>query len=230
MESERKANLTTAQGQRNLMTGKAGECAVASQLFLRGLPITFAVVDMGVDLFAHNGCRIQVKCAHVLSTPKAIAKHGEGSYFFPMPKSKRRAVSDLKVRVIPKASFASVCDVVVFWGIEQNRFWVVPSAICDKVQAFVLGPNDRKRFSGSIEELRELSKLGYSHDEIAVQMNCCRWTITHALGKEIDFQEASAVSVARTCEGAWENILNFGEPAPVIEQVNMLNPELQQED
>ena len=192
------------------LTGKAGEHVVTGQLMLRGVNVYWPSVDRGCDLLTESGCRIQVKTSHMCSTPKALAIHGEGSYFFPLPRTRRIAVSDNKARTIAKPLFVENCDVVVFWGVETNRFWVVPAELCDRVQAFVLGPSNERRFSGSIEDLREMSRLGYSHQKIADHYNMDRAQVTTYIN-DTDRMEvkASTVSLARACENAWQNITDF---------------------
>jgi hypothetical protein len=201
---------TTRSGIQGSLTGKAGEHAVCAQLLLREVSVLWPSVDTGVDLFTDKGCRIQVKTAHMCSTEKAIRVHGEGAYFFPLPKTKRRAATNTTSVMVPRRKFADTCDVVVFWGIEQNRFWIVPARLCDTVQAFVLGPKNERRFSGSIESLREMEKLGYTHQQIADKYNMERSQVTTYINDESRVEvAASAVSHARICEGAWDLIVKF---------------------
>lgn len=210
--------LILNQGRRNLLTGKAGECAVASQLFLRDCAVMFAIVDLGADLMAENGCRIQVKTAHVNTTEKSIQVYGQGAYIFPLPRARRRPITNSTSRMLPKAPFTEICDVVVFWGIEENRFWVVPASICDLVQAFVLGPTGRHHFVDNIEGMRDMVKLGYTHDEVATKYDCSRAKVTRLVNSDKESQEPSAVSFARNHENAWELITDFSRTA-AIEQI-----------
>jgi hypothetical protein len=195
------------------LTGKAGEYAVASQLMVRGMSVLFPAVDHGVDLQTENGCRIQVKSAHMTTAEKAIRQHGEGVYVFPRPSSRRILCVKTGARVIDSRSrkASEYCDIVVFWGIEQNRFWVAPSNICDDWGVFALGKrNPSNRYVGSEQELREMVSLGYNHAEIARQLGVCRPRVTMMLNHpETIATTPSAVSLVRNCENAWENILEF---------------------
>lgn len=206
-------NNTREQGRLNNLTGKAGECSVAAQLFLRGLPVAFSLVDMGVDLHAINGCRIQVKSAHVSATPKALRKLGPGCYFFPLPKVKRVAINDRQARLNVREVFSKYCDVVVFWGIEGNRYWVVPAALAERSSGLILGADDPGRFVGNVKEMRDMLSLGYSRQEIASHHGIDRTTVHNLLKSPKDFQGPSVTSLVRQCENAWEHIFNFSRAA-----------------
>jgi hypothetical protein len=192
------------------MVGKAGEHAVAAQLLVRGVHILFPASDYGVDIQAENGCRIQVKSAHLVCTEKALAVRGEGTYSFVLRRRKRMAVSDTRniMRDLPPLSES--CDVLALWGIEQNRFWIVPSTVADKTQLLCLGREQPRRFVGSVDDVREMVKLGYKHHEIAKKYNVGRELITMLLNRDgFESQDMTATQVARQCENAWENITNF---------------------
>jgi hypothetical protein len=205
------------KSNRNSLTGKAGEHATAAQLMLRNVNVLWPSVDCGVDLYASTGCRIQVKTARVCSTEKMVRFNGEGAYVFPLPKSKRRAITNSTSVVVPRPKFSETCDVVVFWGVEQNRFWIVPANLCDMVQAFVLGPSNERRFHGSIESLREMAKLGYTHQQIADKYNMERTQVTNYINDLSRVAiEASVVSRARVCENAWHLITEFEQGKPVV--------------
>ena len=210
-------NSESQRGRHSLYTGKAGEYAVASQLALREVNVLWPVVDEGVDLFTPTGCRIQVKTAHVSATEKMVSQHGEGAYVFPLPRTKRIAITDGKNVLRARKTFADTCDIVVFWGIEQNRFWVVPAYLCDQVQAFVLGPSNERRFHGSLESLREMVRLGYTHQQIADKYNIDRVQVTNHINDLSRTEiKPSAVSRARICEGAWHLITEFDRNVPVV--------------
>ena len=199
------------------MTGKAGEYAVAAQLMIRGVPVFFPGADYGVDILTSKGCRIQVKSAHISSSPKMVKQHGEGAYLFPLHQSRRFPMSNSRVRVIKTPRPSEYCDVMVFWGIEQNRFWVVPAPLCDNAYLFCLGKQNPNRYVGSEAELRELVSLGYTHEEIAKQFGVSRSRVTVMLNHPETIAEApSAVSLVRNCEGAWDHILSFGSVEPVV--------------
>ena len=196
-----------------MLVGKAGEHSVAAQLMVRGVNVCFPAVDDGVDLITENGCRIQVKSSHLAITPKMIALRGEGCYSFPIPKMKRIAMSDSKSRLRPMPKISEVVDVIVLWGIDQNRFWILPSKMGDEVSLFALGRENPVRYVGSPEALREMVSLGYTHEQIAAQYGISRSRVTVILNHpETCATKPSVASLARECENAWERILDFVPP------------------
>lgn len=183
--------------------GKAAEHAVASQLLLRGVSPLWPIVDLGYDLMTDASCRIQIKSSHI----DGQAEDGQGYYWFPLGKSRCMIRGNQAVRVaLPDIS--EKCDVVVFWGIEQNRFWIVPSKLC-RIQGVALGLPDPERFVGSITAIREMVSLGYSKGKIAKHYGVGRHTIFNLLRSTKDFQEANATTQMRLCEGHWEPIVDF---------------------
>lgn len=209
---------TKADGMQNMYTGRAGELAVASQLFLRQCPVMFPSVDVGADLHAQlSGCRIQVKSAHICATPKIVAKCGRGLYFFPLLKTKRRAITKDRSVMRPRLAFAAVCDFVVFWGIEENRFWIVPAALADKSTGLALGAVDPERFVGSVQDMRDMRALGYSLQKIADHYGILRHTVMNLLRTDKQFQGASITSQVRQYENRWDLITDF---TPATAQAN----------
>lgn len=200
------------------LTGKAGEHAVAAQLLIRGVRVYFPAADYGVDLIANDKCRIQVKSAHISTTPRMVKQHGDTAYVFPLPKSRRVISKGSIIRTEPKETFTESYDVLVLWGIEQNRFWVVPASLAQQRQLFVVGRSNPPRFVGNIEDLKEMQRLGYTHEQIAKQYGMHRASISLILNREgFESQEASVVSQVRNCENAWENIINFEPRSPEVQ-------------
>lgn len=223
----RRDTKTKQDGMDCSLDGKAGEYAVASQLLRRKMAVLWPTVDTGYDLMAANGCRIQVKTTHRLQEGNK-ANYPPGAYWFALPKVKNRATATAgKIRVVPRPKFSDVCDVVAFFGMEDDRYWILPAKLCDGVSAFVMGFENPRRFSGDINELRELNKNGMSHEKIAEKFNCHRVTVTRLINSDKDYQKKSNFEIGRRSENAWEHILDFGlekdsEPVTteVLEEVN----------
>lgn len=200
------------------LIGKAGEYAVATQLMIRDVVPFFPAVDRGVDLMAENGCRIQVKSAHRCSTPVTLRKNLEGVYRFSFKRGVHRASSERgaikSVRFIPARKLSEYCDVVALWGIDQNRFWVVPSKLLDGIQGIDLGQYRERAFSKDVAEMREMVKLGYSQKEIGEHFGISDGAVCVRLkraGTEVNVTKQTAA--IRACENAWEHIINFGQPS-----------------
>jgi hypothetical protein len=191
------------------LVGKAGEHAVACQLMLRGLDVGFLGVGVGTDLVAENGCRIQVKSGHLCNSDK----RGSAHYMILLRKTvayRRRSTVDSEPKVLYRKPFSEMCDVVVFWGIEQNRFWVVPSKLCDDCYAVRLGMDlvTRPRFVENIADVRSMVDLGYSHSQIATHYGTTRAIIQRFLAGGKDCDE-SVTAQMRACENDWGKILDF---------------------
>jgi len=192
------------------MAGIAGEYAVAAQLILRGVDVYFPGVDWGVDLMTGSGCRVQVKSAHINTSPAMIAAHGEGTYNFSLHVSRRVVRGGGTSEIIRRPKPSARADVYVFWGIDQNRFWVVPASIADDVTCFNLGREITPRFVGNIADVHEMVKLGYTHAEIGKKYGVNRTLITQILNRPgFESQGPSATAQARACEGAWHHIIDF---------------------
>jgi hypothetical protein len=186
------------------LTGRAGEYAVAAQILLRDMAILWPAVDMGCDLMAENGCRIQVKCAHFYNHPDGARYH------FPLPKTRRLPNTDKTTKLVTRKTFAEICDYVVFWGIEQNRFWVVPAAVADSCTGVDLGiESSQRRFVGSVADMREMKALGYSNYKISKHYGIQQCSVKQFLDSGKDIIDETTVSRMRACEGRWDFILEF---------------------
>jgi hypothetical protein len=131
-------------GKRGALLGQAGVHAVASQLCLRGYVILHPEVDYGVDLMLDNGIRLQVKVAHITYQQSSLtnntgARGGQtGSYFqsgaygFNL----RRGVWEKEGNRMSRKecrTYEGVADFFVLWGIDENRFWIVPTSVKNRV-------------------------------------------------------------------------------------------------
>ena len=211
-----------------VLTGKAGEYAVAAQLMIRGVVPFFPAVDRGVDLMAENGCRIQVKSVHRCTTPITLRKNLEGVYRFAFKRGVYRASSERgtikEVRYVPARKFSEYCDIVALWGIDQNRFWIVPSNLLDGIQGIDLGQYRDRAFSKDVPAMREMVSLGYSQEEIGKHFGISGAAVCVRLkraGTEVNVTKQTAA--IRACENAWDHIINFGQPS--VEPVTLV-PEI----
>lgn len=191
------------------MIGKAGEYAVSSQLMYRNGNVLWPSVDMGYDLLCENGCRVQVKTAHLRISPSITKYYPEGIYSFHFPKKRKIATSAGKVRITDRKPMSESCDVVVLVGIEQNRYWVVPSSMLDGVQCIFMGPKNARAFSEDLPNMKEMVKLGYSQAEIGKAYGMSQAAISHRLNSDTESHADSKVKRVRECENAWEYILDF---------------------
>jgi hypothetical protein len=216
-----------------VLTGRAGEYAVAAQLLLRSVVPAFPAVDTGIDLLTTpSGCRIQVKAAHLCTTPAIVRKNTEGVYRFSFPQHYFRNTSNRgpvnRVRT-PRRQFEEYCDIVVLWGVDQNRFWVVPSNLLNGLQGIDLGPNNERSFSKDVPEMREMVRLGYEQAEIAKHFNISQASVSIRLKRAgCKIYLSSRTLAIRQCEGIWDPIVDFGRvetivlpPEPVLNSVEI---------
>jgi len=189
----------------------AGEHAVAAQLLVRGLNVFFPAIDTGVDLLCDNGCRVQVKSSHLGVGPSHKATYPEGIYQFEFKAWRSIAMNSTRSRRAPRPSLESYCDIVVLWGIEQNRFWVVPAGVFRGTQRVFLGPTNDRRFIKDIPEMQAMVEMGMSQVEIGKHFGIRQAAVCTRLQKATTRQHCESIRHdVRLCENAWENILNFG--------------------
>lgn len=194
-------------------TGSAGEHQVASQLLLKGFVTSFPNVDIGFDLHGENGCRIQIKTAHLTPVTAKFNSFDEPIYVFHFQHDKPVASGSKNVKIRPKKMLRDICDVVVFWGIEQNRFWIVPVGLMGDLQILVLGPSFKRGFSEELKDMKEMQSLGFSTYDIAQYYGITQGSAWRRL-QASEAKNTSATSLIRACENAWDHILKHGEPDP----------------
>ena len=113
---------------RTQLQGQAGVWAVASQLAIRGHVPIFPGVDYGWDLMIENGLRLQVKTSRLGSQRKRGTSIYPG-YSFNLRKTELGYQK--RVRSV-KRDWRDVADFFVLWGVDENRFWIVPTATANR--------------------------------------------------------------------------------------------------
>ncbi|SRR6266481_1497961 len=104
------------------LQGQAGVWAVAAQLAIRGHIPIFPGVDYGWDLMIENGLRLQIKTARLNGqTKRGVLYPG---YSFNLRKT---SISSIKRMSSIARDWTKVADFFVLWGIDENRFWIVPT-------------------------------------------------------------------------------------------------------
>ncbi len=147
-------------GKLGNLKGQAGVYAVASRLCLLGHVPFFPGVDQGVDLVIENGLRLQVKVAS-LTYPQCGKGPNKnylgGAYGFNL----RRGVWEKEGnRMSRKDSrrYDDVADFFVLWGMDENRFWIVPTSLKNRVIWFGRGdhPNGSNNvtYTSAIKQAR----------------------------------------------------------------------------
>ena len=110
-------------GREFQLQGAAAVWQVASQLALRGHNVLFPGLDEGYDIQLSNGLRVQVKCSTLRIHSKGFQYPG---YLFGL----RRGAWDRGAKKYRRSTlrpYSEVADFFVLWGIDENRFFVVPT-------------------------------------------------------------------------------------------------------
>jgi len=134
-----------------LALGQAGVYRVCAELLVRGVNCAIPTVDTGVDILLLDGRRVQVKATRLASRrskDKQAPSLGPAYRFTlsvkgfgnPHQGSWRRHASS---RPFVLRSYSNEVDFLVLWGVDEDRFWVIPAAICDQRQCLVLYPGHR---------------------------------------------------------------------------------------
>lgn len=192
--------MASRKAPQNLLQGQAGVYRVASVLCLQGLNPFFPAVDHGVDILADGLIRIQVKSAH-LRTDRV---YPQGAYWF---KLGRTAIRE-KRQVWEQVGFTEFCDFVVFWGIEQDRFWITPAAALTNHQCLVLGPDVWHR-NIDVESTSELLASGMLQSEVAESLNVSQSTVSRHVRGIHAVSRRSLGATVKGYESQWDLIHGY---------------------
>lgn len=207
----------------NLLQGQAGVWRVASELALRGFTPHFPGVDFGYDIMIEAGVRIQVKCAH-LSFRRPYPK---GAYWFKLAKGAIVSGSNTIKKRLTQV-FSEKSEFVILWGIEQQRFWIVPSGHLDNHQLVVVGPDVGHR-ALDMGKVKALHAEGRSQEWIARELGVQQMTISRRLrGLYVEAQRATSQKV-RECEGRWVQIQECVDLAHGVESIESFQETTSQE-
>lgn len=186
---------------RTMMQGMAGNYRVASELMLRGLNVYFPAIDIGVDLLVEGCVRVQVKSAHI-STHHRYDKSGRPVYGFRLTQT--HFLGSRGVRSSAR-DFSKDCDFVVLWGIEQNRFWIVPAALLNDRFSIVLGQEDRW-VQSDVDAIRQMHAEGKTSEEIGQKLGMSTMTVwRRTQGMYVDSPNP-LIHRIKNCEGRWDLI------------------------
>jgi hypothetical protein len=191
-----------------LAQGQAGVYTVAAQLLLRGINPCFPAVDCGADILTDWGTRVQVKCSH--RRPSIWG----GTYHFALSSgiTVYTGVNGYKknpLRERGSRTYSNECDFFALWGIEDNRFWIVPAALLDGKTAAIMVGSDCPWLRLDMAAIRGDSESGMSQRAIADKYNISQKSVLRVLhGKIIKVNVETGFSkVLLSYENRWELIL-----------------------
>ena len=183
--------------------GQAAVYRVVSELIFRGMSVSLPCVDdHGVDLYA-GSVRIQVKSAYY----RKDKHYPTGAYWFKLTHGSIVTGANT-IRKRGARQFSAECDFVVFMGIDEQRFWIVPAAMLDRksLVTLMLGPEGFYK-RGDYEETKRLRAEGFSQQAIADRLGVTQAAVSYQLlGGEKTRPKATMSSRVRELENRWDLI------------------------
>ena len=174
--------MNAARPNERHLQGLAGFHAVASQLALKGHNPCAPGVDYGFDILLDTGVRIQVKSSHLYMSHPA---YPVGAYRF----SIRENVTVQKgvlVKGRPRRSWKGLCDYFIFWGINENRFFIVPCAQMVNGTVYIrresIARKDLKRQAQRMQD--DGMKTGAIAEELGLSVREARWLLSSCARNE----------------------------------------------
>jgi hypothetical protein len=143
--------------------GQAGVYTVAAQLILRSINPSFPAIDRGADIITDWGTRIQVKSGFLRR-----GAYG-GSYHFCLDSGQTLYTSGQGYKKSARThsrKFSDECDFFVMWGIEGNRFWIIPAVVLDYKTTVVMVGADTPLLRADLDAIRKDRANGMTFKEI----------------------------------------------------------------
>lgn len=190
------------------MIGQAGCFRVASELLLHGHVPSVPSVDTGVDILLDNGIRIQVKSKHLGRTHP---NYPEGVYHFSVKENNHGS---------KKRDWTKCVDFLIFWGIDEDRFFIVPAA--EAVQSFWIRPGGKTLRSLDLGAMRILRDKGMTYQEIAEQFGVNDMTVARNLKRPSHGNSPGSNRHLAAYEDRWD-LLNLNAVLKQVEKESVLS-------
>lgn len=158
-----------------IVQGQQGVHRVVAELIDRGHKPYLPVTDEGIDILLRSGLSIQVK------TTRRETQHWRtpGQFLFTLAKA--ATIRKKTVVAAPARQFSALCDFVVLYAIEANRFWIVPAVVLDGRWTVTI-PRDRGQWRAcDVAGIQALQAQGHTIEAIADHFNVAPRTITRRL-------------------------------------------------
>lgn len=205
-------------------TGKAGEHAVASELLVRGIPVHVPIVDIGCDLIAGERVRIQVKSARIFKgTEKSRPM---ASYMFSLGTSAPNWKNGNHKTIW--RDWSKACDYIVCWGVDERRFWIIPSKLLsgEKTVTTLHIGGPRKRWTVNQEEVRALVSTGLSQRDAAKRLGISEMSVSRACNFATQTSMPTISAQFDKYENAWHEIISA---VGLTNQIEEIDQEFQRE-
>lgn len=193
----------TLKSSNSHFIGRAGEYAVASNLLVRGVPVHFPAVDVGADLIVGEKIRVQVKSSRFVNVRGKAQSFYNFSLTTSLPNWKTGHAKTLR------RDWSKYCDFVVCWGVNENRFWVIPTSQIsgDRALCTLMLGAPRSRWTVNPEEIRALVGTGLNQRDVAKRLGVSEMSVSRACnGVERTGRRTVAMDLDKY-EGAWGEII-----------------------
>jgi len=170
---------------RTQLLGQAGVWAVASQLAIRGHIPIFPGVDYGWDLMLENGLKIQVKAASLMQNFGNLRNRYPGGVYHFNFRNSRLNYPGKRIDCVPR-DYSKVADFFVLWGIDENRFWIMPTKQ-HKNSFFMCSRSPLNEFPQYVDIKRRNEDWENNWDSL--NMNLTVETLIESAGKTVEDQE-----------------------------------------
>jgi hypothetical protein len=191
---------STNKPSRSAMQGQAAVHLVAAHVLMLGHIPLFPDIDYGYDIKLDNGLRLQVKSSRLQKMGRSFPA---GGYRFNFRKNSM-AYGKRVVGVV--RDYTAVADFFVLWGVDENRFWIVP---CSKkhTSLFIPAKNDGIERTPWLDfhKIKELHDSGMNNSEIGRLFNVSHNTIRLTLKNgESRNNEHGSTRHTVSLEGRWD--------------------------
>ena len=199
--------------------GKASEMRVVAELIDRGYhPYLPVVDDHGVDIMLSSGVRIQVKSA----TLRQGKQMKFPAYHFTLGILQQGALNNRKYGR-RKKNYSDECDYIIFYGITENRFWIVPSFLLDRRRCLAISDKSPIVRGSSVKELRA---KGLFYEDIAKELGVSIGTAWKRVN-QCDAEKGGFIRAVKLCEDQWQFIASKAVVSEHVEEFESYRKEIE---
>lgn len=203
------------QKHSSIVLGQRGEYRVIDELLVRGFVPCMPAVDIGFDLVLPSGVRIQVKSSKLVTRDGYRYKQKVYQFMLSQRRTLHRGSKSIKQEYAARLRrFSDVCDFVILWGSDEDRFWIVPSKLMDNRGQVIVGGKPRWRDIDMVK-VAALQENGWTQRQIAKELGVGLSTLQFRIYGQVEPKKhhGSFVKEVNSCEDRWDLIESFGSIA-----------------
>lgn len=194
------------------LQGQAGVWSVAAQVAMRGHVPCFPGVDYGFDIVLDNGLRLQVKSSRLKYHPA----YPDGAYAFSFRQS-YMALSKNRIRDRSNRDYSKVSDFFVLWGVDENRFWVIPCSHGKRSIWFGRAVHSTPWLD--VDKMREMRDAGMTQEQIAQALGTNQAVVSRNLRKTAHLYDEFSQRRLKMFENRWDLLDLNGATAKLVDSV-----------